>query len=308
MSDRIAPSMYEWSQPVLTIPLTLSSDAAKEENRAESEDDARMQPIFSELMDEFRSPLASAVRELARQVCEVGGPVRILSVMRAGLPIGLAVTKVASLNGRDLQHGLLGFVRGGSEDLESVSEYVGTTVVVDGWTGSGSTLHEIRRRWRGGQLFIAAVADPGNFCDIAGTHEDLMCPHAVLQRTMSLGLGRLHVNSEGHAVTTLTESDPSMLSEYVAQLVSDQTTSGPVAQESELSALELATAPSTFREQSNGRLGINECWRAFARGELRALIVDDKANESKSVTMLLAIAGLPVLNADIGTYACVGVV
>lgn len=281
----------------------IESDWAQEQRELAT--DARMLPYFEALMAAYRTPLASAMAVLARSACDLVGPVHVVSVMRAGLPIGLALTKMMHDRGFEVKHDLLSFVRGDDKVLGIASHASATTVVVDGWTGSGGTLREIRRRWRGGPLVLAALIDPTGYCDFAGTYRDLLCPHALLHRTMSLGLGRLRLDPSHGVVATASNWDPSQLSEYVEHLTSAASPIETLEPSSENRGSGDVSMPIN---RSRERAGINECWRAFARGQLRGLVVNRRAATSFDVALLINVANVPVRYADLNAYACLGLI
>lgn len=293
---------------VWTSPLSLTEPTESDviQDLKEQAADARMMPYFTLLMAHYRESLAMATGELARLVCQVPGPVHLVSVMRAGLPIGLALSRIARRAGREFTHELLPFVRGDSGALDRGAGAAGTTVVVDGWTGSADTLREIRRRWKGDKLILAALVDPAGYCDLAGTRGDLLCPHALLQQRMSLGLGRFRFDPQRGVVATASAWDASALEDYVTQLITPPVRASVSYGDAYGGRVGSVDAPGVDRTRC--RLGINECWRAFARDELGGLIVDLSAGPSLGVSLLSELARVPIRFADLDGHSCLGLI
>lgn len=114
----------------------------------------------------------------------------LVSLARAGTPVGCAAVRLARRWGHDLPHHTLSIIRGVGIDRVALARvqaaHPGASLVfVDGWTGKGSILNTLRESLPPGvPPRLAVLSDPAGVAALAATHDDLLLPHAALNATV----------------------------------------------------------------------------------------------------------------------------
>ncbi len=166
----------------------------------------------SEYMKLFEESLVQNSIRIARSVeraCHAiikqkGKDVVLVSLARAGTPAGILMKRyMRKAYGIDPAHYSISIIRGKGFDenaIKFISQRHDTANVqfIDGWTGKGAIKRELERSCDdmvekyGIDLpsDLAVIADPGGFCEIAGTREDFLIPSACLNSTVSGLLSR----------------------------------------------------------------------------------------------------------------------
>ncbi|UQN09881.1 cysteine protease StiP domain-containing protein [Deinococcus sp. QL22] len=127
----------------------------------------------------------------------------LVSLARAGTPVGCAMRRLARRWGSELPHHTLSIIRGSGIDgvaLQAVRRQHphGQLIFVDGWTGKGSIYEALV-----GSLpadiptRLAVLSDPAGVALHAATHDDLLLPHAALNASVCGLLSRTFVTEEG---------------------------------------------------------------------------------------------------------------
>jgi hypothetical protein len=127
----------------------------------------------------------------------------LVSLARAGTPVGCAMRRLARRWGLELPHHTLSIIRGSGIDRAALDAVQakhpnGQLVFVDGWTGKGSISGALR-----GSLpadvptRLAVLSDPAGVALHAATHDDVLLPHAALNATVCGLLSRTFVSAEG---------------------------------------------------------------------------------------------------------------
>jgi hypothetical protein len=132
----------------------------------------------------------------------------VVSLARAGTPVGCALRRFARQRGADLPHHTLSIIRGEGIDREALrrvrAAHPGRPLVfVDGWTGKGSIAQTLAGSLPDDvPVRLAVLSDPAGVADFAATHDDLLLPHAALNATVSGLLSRTFTDGAGglHAV------------------------------------------------------------------------------------------------------------
>lgn len=271
----------------------------------ERERDRMMLPLvvrFTELLD---VELRSAMADLVERVLRLPGPLLIVSLMRGGVAVGAVLAEACRGAGAAVAHEPLGWIRGESAPLGTRIPAAGaaSVVVVDGWTGSGDSIREIRRRWDGGEMVTAALADPAEVCDLSGTLVDMLCPHALLTTSIAWGYGRARRGSDGVLYAPQASCSDSVMDWYCASIAP----AGRIGFGTEREASpRMASSAALDGGRDSLAVGINECWRAMARGELAELAVSAEHFTDEEIRQLIAKLGKAVVVEDIGRYRCVG--
>lgn len=130
----------------------------------------------------------------------------IISLARAGIPIGILVKRYIEMKYKTLNipHYSISIIRGKGIDtnaMEYIKERHRDNIGVehfqflDGWTGKGAIsrqlteavnkLKETDKTWENLSDDLAVLADPANICETCGTHSDFLIPSACLNGTVS---------------------------------------------------------------------------------------------------------------------------
>lgn len=167
--------------------------------------------LFEDALAAGAERLAHAVGVVAEQVlAERGDAATLVSLARAGTPVGILVRRWAQLvHGLDLPHHAVSIVRGrGIDDVAlrylAAHHDPASVVFVDGWTGKGAIARELEaaladHEARTGVAFprdLAVLADPGRCVRLAGTRDDFLVPSACLNSTVSGLVSRTVLNAD----------------------------------------------------------------------------------------------------------------
>lgn len=138
---------------------------------------------------------ASAVGLLADKIMqERGKEVVLVSLARAGIPIGILVKRYLRWKySVEVPHLAISIIRGKGID-QNAMRYIlkrhraENLLFVDGWIGKGAILRELEQDvadFPGVSPELAVAADPANITRLCGTHEDILIPSSCLNSTVS---------------------------------------------------------------------------------------------------------------------------
>lgn len=185
--------------------------------------DAAYRELYDEQVVAVADRVAAAVvtvSDLARR--ERGRDDLVLvSLARAGTPIGILMRRWAARQGWDWPHHAVSIVRDRGIDLVALRWIAdrydpARVLVVDGWTGKGAIARELLAAIEGeggandvlrlgaagsgvGAGFsadLAVLADPGECVPLHGTRDDFLIPSACLNSTVSGLVSRTVLNDE----------------------------------------------------------------------------------------------------------------
>lgn len=157
--------------------------------------------------------LAEHITELANRIDDrvVGSDITLVSLARAGTPVGVVLSRVLKQRGRAVKHYSVSIMRDKGLDLAALAHIRArhsdaSIVFVDGWTGKGVIGRELRASVDAFNRSNGALVTPDLFvvADIAGTaavcatREDYLLPSAILNATVS-GLVSRTVLTSAHA-------------------------------------------------------------------------------------------------------------
>lgn len=164
---------------------------------------SREEPPPPELMDAYHRAMAREGPRLAREIEALAGAlaerhgdrgVALVSLARAGTPIGVLLRRALSRRGVATEHSSISIVRDRGLDLSALAEVRATAgdsavIFVDGWTGKGAIAAELRgprgSLALGVEPFLVVVADPAGQADLAGSLEDWVIPCGLLNGVIS---------------------------------------------------------------------------------------------------------------------------
>lgn len=136
----------------------------------------------------------TVLAELPRRAGHTGGRPVLVSLARAGTPVGVLMRRWAQYaHGLDLPHYAVSIVRGRGIDTTALRWLAAhhdpaDVVFVDGWTGKGAITRELADALADFPAFdprIAVLADPGGCVATYGTRDDFLIPSACLNSTVS---------------------------------------------------------------------------------------------------------------------------
>ncbi|OLV17871.1 cysteine protease StiP domain-containing protein [Deinococcus marmoris] len=248
----------------------------------------------------------------AHLLAHVPQPV-LVSLARAGTPVGAAMTRFARRRGQKLPHHTLSIIRGSGIDREALRRVQGahpggTLVFVDGWTGKGSIWGTLVDSLPGDvPPLLAVLSDPAGVASFAATHDDLLLPHAALNATISGLLSRTFVDAESqieqklHGVRTEDHLRPDdVTGEYLAALDAFDTgidlplSPGPRPVRPYDAVLALA-AGLGVHDPHLVKPGVGEATRVFLRRQPAGLLLRDARHpDTHHLSELARAAGIPM--------------
>ncbi len=151
--------------------------------------------LYKLALEKYGEKVYKAVAITAEKILLAKGKdVVLVSLARAGTPIGILIKKYLKfVYNFDVPHYTMSIIRGKGLDSNAMkfllSKYKPVQLqFVDGWTGKGAILNELKseiRKFNGVSDELAVLADPANICRICGTHEDFLIPSSCLNSTVS---------------------------------------------------------------------------------------------------------------------------
>ncbi|WP_353216976.1 cysteine protease StiP domain-containing protein [Sandarakinorhabdus sp.] len=143
--------------------------------------------------------LAGHINLLSRQLLawQSGDPQRqlaIVSLARAGTPIGVLLKRALARLGTAAAHYSISIIRGRGIDQAALRHILARhhsddVVFVDGWTGKGAIASELRGPLGPSALGVTprllVVADPAGVADLAATGDDYLIPSGILNGVVS---------------------------------------------------------------------------------------------------------------------------
>ncbi|MFF2553707.1 phosphoribosyltransferase domain-containing protein [Nocardia sp. NPDC058058] len=174
----------------------------------EYQPDAAYRELFDKVLAESAERLALAVATVSEVVmAERGNDIVLVSLARAGTPVGVLMRRWLATRGLDVPHYAVSIVRDRGIDAVAL-DYLAVhhdpanIVFVDGWTGKGAITHELAEALdayaaAGGARFnpeLVVLADPGACVRTYGTRDDFLIASACLNSTVSGLVSRTVLN------------------------------------------------------------------------------------------------------------------
>ena len=162
--------------------------------------------VYKEVLPIYAKPVAAAAARLAERILQKKGEHTVLvSLARAGIPAGILLKRyLRSYCHADLPHYAISIIRGKGIDHNAMRYLLDryepdSLLFVDGWTGKGAILQELRKAtaaYSGVSCDLAVLADPANMTSLCGTHEDILIPSSCLNSTVSGLISRTFLRSD----------------------------------------------------------------------------------------------------------------
>ncbi|MDP2310797.1 MAG: cysteine protease StiP family protein [Pseudomonadota bacterium] len=194
---------------------------------AEEPPDSAYLDLFHEALATNTDRLAMDLARLALALAQRSRPPVLVSLARAGTPIGVLLRRALSRLGIDAPHYSISIIRGRGVDERALDWILAhhsaeAVVFVDGWTGKGAIADELAGSVGAYAASRRVVLDPGLVVvsDLAGvaamsaSEEDYLIPSAILNAVVSglvsrtilhadhLGPGDFHACVEYNHLTT----------------------------------------------------------------------------------------------------------
>ena len=260
----------------------------------------------------------------------------ILSLARAGTPIGILLKRALVRRGVAAHHYSISIIRGRGIDtnaLAYVAHRHGTAnaVFVDGWTGKGAIRGELDRSLGDGTTgfapFLAVVADPAGVADLAASFDDYVIPGGLLNGIVSGLVSRSVLNADlvgphdFHACLAMPEhAERDVSRAYIDAIEAAGDWQGraerpwsadevaAVRQGAAHTIAELA-AEAGVTDINRIKPGIAEATRAILRRVPDHIHVQRRGDPDVAHIVLLATqAGVPVIERNLRTYRAVTII
>lgn len=261
--------------------------------------------------------IASALLGLADQLAALGQTVTLVSLARAGFPVGVLLHRLLLRRALDSAHYGVSIVRGVGLDMAALGSILAerqasSVIFVDGWTGKGSILDTLTASLEGNSLEgnsldghavrprLAALFDPAGVAEFAGSHADLLLPHAALNATVSGLVSRSFLRGEGHAAAYLRHLQAHDLSNaYLDALDELCRTAAPLASPGPRPQQPAAHAFSIARrygctDPHRAKPGVGEATRVFLRRQPAALVLRASTPDTDHLETLARAGDIPV--------------
>ncbi|MAQ49832.1 MAG: hypothetical protein CMK97_02650 [Pseudomonas sp.] len=153
--------------------------------------------LFVRALAHNSTRMAKEVLSLADAICREipEGPIVLVSLVRAGLPLGVLLKGALSSSHRRCYHYGVSIIRDKGIDktaMDAIARAHGTAniVFVDGWTGKGAIAGELKRSLEGlggypAEPRLCVLADPCGKAWLAASAEDWLIPSGILGATVS---------------------------------------------------------------------------------------------------------------------------
>ncbi len=256
----------------------------------------------------------------------------IISLARAGTPVGVLLRRALIRRGVDAVHFSVSIIRGRGIDRVALAHIAAArgscdAVFVDGWTGKGAITGELEKSLADDPLgfapFLVVIADPAGCASLAATSEDYLIPSGILGGIASglvsrsvlrddlVGPGDFHAC--GH-LTQFAAADQSRA--FIAAIeaaalpdVADPEWTMAGAQQARTDCAALVAglmAECGISDRNRIKPGIAEATRAVLRRVPDAVFVRDIADgEVAHLLHLAEQSGVSVLERELGNYRAV---
>lgn len=336
----LKPVLLEWTDVATKEALIQSGRRHYSEMLSpETVPDAVYFDLYRNALKRHRDRLAQDIASLAAALdahAEHGAEIVLVSLVRAGTPIGVLLLRALERLGRTASHYSISIIRDRGIDAAAL-DYIANRhdprhiVFVDGWTGKGAIVGELRsslhdNRW-GIDPELVVVADPAGKADMAAGYEDYLIPSGLLNSIVSGLVSRSILNDEVvgegefHACMKFDHLAPYDVSQSFVDEIDTLAINAmphPIANPADASTV--CTACDTMVDKimrdygiANRNLvkpGIAEATRAVLRRVPQRILVRDRADSDIAHLMYLADQkGVPVeIFPDAGHYRAIAVV
>ena len=301
--------------------------------------------LFHQALQEGADRLAVAIGLVSELVLERQPAPVLVSLARAGTPVGLLMRRWMAMRGVDAPHYTISIVRGGGIDDVALDYILARhrpeqIRFVDGWTGKGAIAKELSAAVADYVLShpggvglddeLAVLADPGSCTSVYGTREDFLVPSACLNSTVSGLVSRTVLRADlirpgmfhgAKFYAELADQDVSgvfvdAVSERFATVAADVDALLPAHRAADRlptwagwSALGAIADEFGISNLNLVKPGVGETTRVLLRRvPWQILIRPDRAEDLQHVLVLAEARGVPVVERADLPYTCVGLI
>ncbi|GGK19900.1 cysteine protease StiP family protein [Salinarimonas ramus] len=159
--------------------------------------------IYADALARHAPRAAREIAGLAKGLAEaVPGPITLLSLVRAGAPLGVLLKRALEALGRDVEHAGVSIIRDRGIDALALDHVASRrpsegAVFVDGWTGKGAIAGELSRTLADRPDYaprLVTLADPCGCAWLSASGEDWLIPSGILGATVSGLVSRTILN------------------------------------------------------------------------------------------------------------------
>lgn len=192
----------------LLTPLTIEATPVEEKERAiQSGERHYSEMIGREIAptEDYGALYADALRRHAPRAARdvaglakgldaaIAGPITLVSLVRAGAPLGVLLKRALAALGRDVVHAGISIIRDRGIDARALAHIAArrppeSAVFVDGWTGKGAIAGELERALALRTDYrprLVTLADPCGRAWLSASGEDWLIPSGILGATVS---------------------------------------------------------------------------------------------------------------------------
>lgn len=286
--------------------------------------------LFHKALVESAPRLAEAVGVVGTLLLEEhGGAPVLVSLARAGTPIGILLRRWFATQGLETPHYAISIVRGKGIDHVAVQHVLARHPVesvrfVDGWTGKGAIARELAvavRDYPGLDGRLAVLADPGSCTDLYGTRDDFLIPSACLNSTVSGLVSRTVLRDDligpgmFHGAKYYEALKPADVSNEFLDAVSSCFAPVTVPVEDRAptwegwAAVERIADEFGIRDINLVKPGVGETTRVLLRRvPWQVLVRPDREADLEHVRVLATQRGVPVVERADLPYSCIGLI
>ena len=305
---------------------------------AEEVPSAAYMTLYRQALERNASIFKGDIELLAKAIAarpQTGRVCTLVSLARAGTPIGILLKHALTRLGVDTAHYSVSIIRDRGIDVEAMNTILAshdpaTVVFVDGWTGKGAIKGELERTIAQENLpvepFLAVVADPAGRADLAATTEDYVIPSGLLNGIVSGLVSRTVLNADYvgpgdyHACLFMEENAQHDISrQFIAEIEAvtgaERQSEIWTPEEASISRGDCQRLLAQVMEDRDiddvNRIkpGIAEATRAVLRRVPDAVYVSDIEDTSVSHIIHLALEnGVPFYERDLGSYRALTVI
>ncbi|WP_372426743.1 cysteine protease StiP family protein [Salinarimonas chemoclinalis] len=210
-------SFEEGDIAFLLTPLALAETPTEEKERAiqsgarhysemigrEEPPSAAYRALYADALARHAPRAGREIAGLAKGLAEaIEGPITLLSLVRAGAPLGVLLRRALAALGRDVAHAGVSIIRDRGIDDVALAHVAARRptaggVFVDGWTGKGAIAGELVRTLSGRGDWaprLVTLADPCGRAWLSASGEDWLIPSGILGATVSGLVSRTILN------------------------------------------------------------------------------------------------------------------
>jgi hypothetical protein len=153
---------------------------------------ANHQAIFEQALAQGGARMAQAVQSLALALLpyQVNGQLTLLSLVRAGVPLGVLLTRALRDMGVTVAHYGISIIRDRGIDVQAINDICQvhapqSLIFVDGWTGKGAIAKELAHTLTTQINYpieprLVTLTDPCGVAWLAAAHDDWLIPSGIL--------------------------------------------------------------------------------------------------------------------------------